>query len=199
MKWFLSAVHLFPPSFSSLFRIAARVSLRGAGPMGPMGGTEKFRLGAGSQVACTPPVHLLSYLFHLVARLSGRSTLVHDVLNFSSTRSSLFSIYLFFGKEIDERARAASFTCVQTALTGTRVTVVRIAADTHAPRGYPAGTVHRMSVYRVYRVYRLTSRTLLWFTDHLPTIWSPFRLRENFIERKIMCRNFWTFKFNPLL
>lgn len=47
---------------------------------------------------------------------------------------------------------------VQTALTRTQVTVVRIAADTHthAPRGYPAGTVHRMSVYRVYR---LTSRT----------------------------------------
>lgn len=155
MKWFLSAVHLFPPSSSSLFRIAARVSLRGAGSMGPMDGTEKFRLGAGSQVACMLLVHTLSYLFHLVVRFSGRSTLVtFSIFHHRALLSSL-SIYhclllSFSAKKLTKEQPFEQLPSrVQTTLTGTQVTVVRIAADTHASRGYPAGTMHRTSVYRV--------------------------------------------------
>ena len=133
MKWFLSAVHLFPPSSSSLFRVAARVSLQGAGLMGPMGGTEKFRLGAGSQVVYMMPVHLLFYLSYLIARLSAHSTLICNVFDFSSSHSlslslSLYlftAIYLSFStKKLMNKQplKPASFMCVQTALTGTRVT-----------------------------------------------------------------------------
>lgn len=183
MKWFLSAVHLFPPSSSSLFRVAARVSLRGAGPMGPMDGTEKFRLGAGSQVVYTPPVHYFSFL----PFPSYYSTLCPfcDALDFSSSPLlSPLCLSLFFGKEIDEVATVrTSFLHVRTSGIDRNPSYRRIAADTHAPRGYPAGTVHRMPVYRVYR---LTSRTLLRLTDHLPAIWTSYGLRENFIKRNIV-------------
>jgi len=118
-------VHLFPPSSSSLFRVAARVSLQGAGLMGPMGGTEKFRLGAGSQVVYMMPVHLLFYLSYLIARLSAHSTLICNVFDFSSSHSLSLSLSLslsiclplslFFDKEIDEQATSqASFLHVRT-------------------------------------------------------------------------------------
>lgn len=156
MKWFLSAAHLFPPSFSSLFRIAARVSLRGTGWMGPMGGTEKFRLGAGSQVACTPPVHLpFLPFFYLVARLFSRSTL-RSVLDFHrcaffSSLSIYHCLSLSLFRRRNWRRSSNSFLHVRTNGIDSNLDYRRIAADTRAPRGYPAGTVHRMSVYKVYR------------------------------------------------
>lgn len=121
-----------------------------------MGGTEKFRLGAGSQVVRALPVHLLFSTFSiLLANSPSRSTLFYDARNigFSSLHffpyTHFLSSLLCLDEEIDQVAavRAASFTRVRTALTGTRVTIVRIAADTHAPRGYPAGTMHRVYVY----------------------------------------------------
>lgn len=154
-----------------------------------MGGTEKFRLGTGSQVACTPPVHL-SYLFYLVARLSNRSTFRRS--RFSSLRSLLFSIYLplsislFFGEEIDEGTGTASFTCVQTALTVTRVTVV--SQLTHARHVVIQQAPCIVCLYTRY-IDILISRTLLWFTDHLPAIWNHFVVAKISLNA-ILCRNF---------
>jgi len=116
VRWSDFLVHLFPPSPSSLFLAEQRVYRSGVlAPTGPMGGTEKFRLGAGSQVVRALPIHFAdTFTFlHLASRLSeSRSALLY--VGFSSLHFSLLAFSLSRRRTRPTSSRSSSLLCART-------------------------------------------------------------------------------------
>lgn len=109
MKWFLSTVHLFL-FLSSLFSFQQRVHRSRVLEVltGLISGTEKFRLGAGSQIVCSS-VHLLFYsVLRFVTTFYSFFYDAHALSYFSSFFSLFLYLYLYLsislGGEIDEEA-----------------------------------------------------------------------------------------------
>lgn len=149
-------------SFSRLL-VATRASLRGAGggwALWRLGGTEKFRLGAGSQAVCAPastptflaPLPLSFSLFILsldsrvalpssVTRCTRRHRLSFITFPFPSSLSPTLFVFSSLSRRNRRRSsRPNSFLYACRNGIDRNLGYRRIAADTHAPRGHPAGT-----------------------------------------------------------